>query len=169
MAPLHELTNMQVNRGNARQGLDRPRGGGAKDPSDPSTGMSLHGLKCFHGAFKTATLIVPQLSTICSDQEDTRMVEKPFVLGAESTDRVPQGHHSLHRGEGLGGITSQVLLEGERLIEEEAQVPPVGIGMKRQVPSEGGIAKINRRVVVPTLPGKMEDRSEERRVGKECA
>ena len=134
MAPLHELMNMQVDGGDARQGLDRPRGGGAKGPSDPLTGARLHGPECFLRALKTATLIVPQLSTVHSDRKDTRTVEKLFVLGAESTDRVPQGHHSLHHGEGLGGILSRVLLESERLIEKEAQVPPVGIGTEQCVP-----------------------------------
>ena len=131
MAPLHELMNMQVDRGNACQGLNCPRGGGAKGSSDPSTGAGLHGLECFHRALKMATLIVPQLSTICSDWEDTRMVEKSFVLGTESTDRVSQGHHSLHHGEGLGGIALRMLLEGERTIEKEAQVPPVGVQAER--------------------------------------
>ena len=113
MAPLHKLTNMQVDRGNSCQGLDRPGGGGAEGSSDPSTGAGLHGPECFHRAFKPAALIVPQLSTIRSDREDTRTVEKPFVFGAESADRVPQGHHSLHHGESFGGVLSRVLLESE--------------------------------------------------------
>ena len=53
------------------------------------------------------------------------MVQKLFVFGAESADRVPQRHHCLHHSEGLGGIP---LPEGEHSIEEEAQIPPVGVG-----------------------------------------
>ena len=99
-----------------------------KGSSDPSTGASLHGLECFHGAVEAAILIVPQLSTIHSDWKDARTIQKLFVFGAESADRVSQGYHGLHCDEGLSGILSRMLLEGEQLIKKETQIPPVGIG-----------------------------------------
>ena len=59
-----------------------------KSSRDPAASMHLHGLEFLHGAFKPATLIVPQLCPIHCNQKDAHMVEKPLVLGTESTDRV---------------------------------------------------------------------------------
>ena len=105
MAPFHKLTNMQVDKRNAHQGLDYPRQGGTECSSDPVASASLHGPECLHGPLEAAVLIVSQLGTIGGDQKEAHMVQELFVLGTESADRVIQRYHGLHCGEGLGGVS----------------------------------------------------------------
>jgi hypothetical protein len=156
MALLHQLLNMKVDWGHARESFSSPHRAGFKSAGDPETCTSLHLPERVEGPFYSCPFIEPYSAPISSYGEDTGAVEHLFVFGPKATHRVYKCEHGPHSSESLVCVAFDMLPECESTIKEEAQVLPSGSWVKGGSHSVWGIATVDVRVAVTMFLGEVE-------------
>jgi hypothetical protein len=74
VALLHQLLNMEVDRGHTHESFSSSHGAGFKGTSDPETGVSLHLPEGVKGPLHSRPFIEPESTPIGSYGEDTGAV-----------------------------------------------------------------------------------------------
>ena len=78
---LGQLTQVQMDGEKTSNGLNPSGGGYTKHPSDPQSGMLLHGAQVLEDALHPSALPEPQTEPICGNRQHTSPVEQALLEG----------------------------------------------------------------------------------------
>jgi len=155
-APINKPFKKQVNRGKTSNGLHRSTRRGAESTRNPQGSLTLHFAEGFKVALNASILVEPNTSPICSHREHARTIEQTLLPRRDATTGIAEHRHSLDLGQSLGGKVTDMLLKSKSPIEIETQIPPERFRGKGGVARVRGNTKVDSRVGVTMLPGKVE-------------